>query len=95
LKTIATTGEGVPALWSAIGQFRAHSETVGSRRRERYEHRLRERLGRQFFDHLEKVLPPGELDRTVGRIAAGEIDLYSAAAELMSRALPNATPHPR
>jgi LAO/AO transport system kinase len=95
LKTIATTGEGVPALWSAIGQFRAHSPTVGSRRRERYEHRLRERLGRQFFDHLEKVLPPGELDRTVRRIAAGEIDLYSAAAELMGRALLNSTPHPR
>ena len=92
LKTIATTGEGVPALWNAIGQFRAHFATVGSRRRERYEHRLRERLGRQFFEHLEKVLPPGELDRTVGRIAAGEIDLYSAAAELMSRALPNSTP---
>ena len=94
LKTIATTGEGVRELWSAIGQFRAHSTTVGSRRRERYEHRLRERLGRQFFHHLEKVLPPGELDRTVGRIAAGEIDLYSAAAELMSRALPNSTPAP-
>jgi GTPase len=92
LKTIATTGEGVPALWSVIGQFRAHSTTVGSRRRDRYEHRLRERLGRQFFHHLEKVLPPGELERTVGRIAAGEIDLYSAAAELMSRAVPNSTP---
>jgi LAO/AO transport system kinase len=92
LKTIATTGEGVPALWSAIGQFRAYSTTVGSRRRDRYEHRLRERLGRQFFHHLEKVLPPGELERTVGRIAAGEIDLYSAAAELMSRAVPNSTP---
>jgi LAO/AO transport system kinase len=92
LKTIATTGEGVPELWSAIGQFRAHSAMVGSRRRERYEHRLRERLGRQFFHHLEKVLPPGELERTVGRIAAGEIDLYSAAAELMSRAVPNSTP---
>ena len=92
LKTIATTGAGVPALWSAIGQFRAHSTTVGSRRRDRYEHRLRERLGRQFFHHLEKVLPPGELERTVGRIAAGEIDLYSAAAELMSRAVPNSTP---
>ena len=91
LKTIATTGEGVPELWSAIGQFRAHSTTVGSRRRERYEHRLRDRLGRQFFHHLEKVLPPGELERTVGRIAAGEIDLYSAAAELMSRAVPNST----
>jgi GTPase len=94
LKTIATTGEGVPELWSAIGQFRAHSTTVGRRRRERYEHRLRERLGRQFFHHLEKVLPPGELERTVGRIAAGEIDLYSAAAELMSRAVPTSPPAP-
>jgi LAO/AO transport system kinase len=92
LKTIATTGEGVAALWSAIGRFRAQSATVGSRRRERYEHRLRERLGRHFFHHLERVLPPGEMERTVGRIAAGEIDLYSAATELMSRALPNSSP---
>jgi len=92
LKTIATTSEGIPALWTAIGRFRAQSATVGSRRRERYEHRLRERLGCQFFHHLEQVLPPGELDRTAGRIAAGEIDLYSAAAELMSRVLPNSIP---
>jgi LAO/AO transport system kinase len=92
LKTIATTGDGIPALWKAIGQFRAQSATVRSRRRERYEHRLRERLGRQFFHHLERVLPPGELDRTVGRIAAGDIDLYAAAAELMSRALQSPAP---
>ena len=93
LKTTATTGEGIPALWSAVGQYRAQSSsTVGSRRRERYEHRLRERLGRQFFHHLERVLPPGELDRTIGRIAAGEIDLYAAAAELMSRALQSPAP---
>jgi LAO/AO transport system kinase len=87
LKTIATTGEGVPELWSAIGQFRAHSTTVGRRRRERYEHRLRERLGHEFLQRLERSLPEGELSRTIDRIAAGEIDPYAAATELMNRVL--------
>jgi LAO/AO transport system kinase len=87
LKTIATTGQGVPALWSAIGQFRAQSATVGRRRRERYEHRLRERLGHEFLQRLERSLPEGELSRTIDRIAAGEIDPYAAATELMNRVL--------
>jgi LAO/AO transport system kinase len=87
LKTIATTGEGVPELWSAIGQFRAHSTTLDSRRRERYEHRLREHLVREFLQRLERSLPEGELSRTIDRIAAGDIDPYAAATELINRVL--------
>ena len=88
LKAIATTGEGVPALWSAIGRFRAQSAArVGTRRRERYEHRLRERLGHEFLQRLERSLPEGELSRTIDRIAAGDIDPYAAATELINRVL--------
>jgi hypothetical protein len=32
-------------------------------------------------------LPDGELDRTIDRIAAGEIDPYSTADELLERSL--------
>jgi len=83
LKTIATTGEGIPELWDAVAQFRSQSTQAGSRRRARHEHRLRERLGHQFLQHLERALPEGELSRTIDRIASGDIDPYSAAAELI------------
>jgi LAO/AO transport system kinase len=85
LRTIATTGEGVPELWTAIAQFRAHSGEVGERRRARHEHRLRELLGRQLLQQLERALPEGEISRTIDRIGAGDIDPYSAAAELIEQ----------
>jgi LAO/AO transport system kinase len=89
LKTVATTGAGVPELVAAIAQFRAHSEGVqASRRRTRSEFRLRELVSHRFMDHLEqKVLAAGELASLVDRIAARELDPYTAATELLVRAL--------
>jgi LAO/AO transport system kinase len=89
IKTMATTGHGVQELVDAIGQFRAHSErTQAARRRARSEYRLRELVAHRFMDHLERdVLTPGELGSLVDRIAAREIDPYTAAADLLKRAL--------
>ncbi|OFW05967.1 MAG: hypothetical protein A3I61_06475 [Acidobacteria bacterium RIFCSPLOWO2_02_FULL_68_18] len=85
LKTVATTGEGVPELWGSITQYRMHAASGDGRRRARYEQQLHELLSRALLTHLERTLPPGELARVVGRIAAGAIDPYSAAHELMQR----------
>ena len=89
LKTVATTGAGVSELVAAIAQFRAHSAGVqATRRRTRSEFRLRELISHRFMDHLErKVLGAGELGSMVDRIAARELDPYTAANELLSRAL--------
>jgi LAO/AO transport system kinase len=88
LKTVATTGVGVPELWASIGQCQDRStHGGGERRRARQEHRLRELLARSFLQHLERVLPEGELSRVVDAVAARRIDPSSAAAELMERAL--------
>jgi LAO/AO transport system kinase len=89
LKTVATTGGGVPELLRAIDAFRAHSAASGAaRRRARSEYRLRELVARRFMDHLEQhVLGPGELDVIVDRIATRGIDPYSAANDLLGRAL--------
>jgi GTPase len=89
LKTVATTGAGVPALVEAIGQFRAHAEgTLAARRKIRSEYRLRELVSQRFMDHLERrVLAPGELGSIVDRIAAREVDPYTAANDLLERAL--------
>ncbi|MCU1382739.1 MAG: GTPase [Acidobacteria bacterium] len=89
VKTVATTGQGIPELVAAIGQFRTHSEgTQAARRKTRSEYRLRELVSQRFMDHLERqVLAAGELGAIVDRIAARGIDPYSAANDLLSRAL--------
>jgi LAO/AO transport system kinase len=87
LKTVATTGEGIPALWASITRFLDHStSSLVQRRRERLEHRLRGLLAHRLLNSLEQALPAGELGKTVDRIAAGEVDPYAAADELIARA---------
>jgi LAO/AO transport system kinase len=89
LKTVATTGAGVQELVAAIEQFRAQSHGVdAARRRSRGEYRLRELVSQRFMDHLERhVLAPGELSATVDRIAARDLDPYTAATNLLRRAV--------
>jgi len=89
LRTQATTGAGVPELAAAIDAFRTHATAEHlSRRRVRDEYRLRERLASRFMDHVDaEVIRTGELAVTLDRIAERTLDPYSAAAELLSRAL--------
>jgi LAO/AO transport system kinase len=92
LKTIATNGTGVLELVDAIWKFRSHSEaTQSARRQKRSAFRLRELVAKRFMDHLERgVLRPGELEAMVGRVAAGEVDPYTAADELLALGLTRA-----
>ncbi|OLD21294.1 MAG: hypothetical protein AUJ01_02470 [Acidobacteria bacterium 13_1_40CM_3_65_5] len=92
VKTIATTGQGVPELVDAIWRFRERSKNnEATRRRTRSEYRLRELVSQRFMDHLERdVLAADELSGLVDRIAAREIDPYTAAATLLRRAGVNA-----
>ena len=90
IKTEATTGKGVTELIAAIERFRVHTAaTQGSRRRSRAEWRMRELLAERFLQHVEThVLPAGEFDRTLERIATRELDPYTAVDDIFSRALP-------
>jgi LAO/AO transport system kinase len=88
LKTVATTGQGMPEVVHSISQFRDHSQrTQAVRRRTRSEYRLRELVSHRFMEHLEReVLTTGELGAVVDRIASRELDPYSAANDLLQRA---------
>ena len=87
LKTVATTGQGIPEVWAAITQFLSRpSSAAATRKRQRQAYQLRELLSQRMLQDLERSLPPGELDRVVGRIAAREVDPYTAAADLMRHA---------
>jgi LAO/AO transport system kinase len=89
VKTVATSGAGVPELVDAIAAFREHSRGVqSSRRKARSEYRLRELVSHRFMSHLEReVLAAGELAGIVERIAARDLDPYTAANDLLRRAL--------
>jgi LAO/AO transport system kinase len=89
LKTVATSGRGVAELAETVASFRRR--TAGgqaARRRARGEYRLRELVSQRFMSHLEQqVLQPGEFTTLVERIAARELDPYTAAADLLARAI--------
>jgi LAO/AO transport system kinase len=89
LKTVATSGRGVAELVDAMWRFREHSsKTQAARRKHRSEHRLRDLVGQRFMDHLEReVMEPNEMQTIVDRIAARQVDPYSAATDLLKRAL--------
>jgi LAO/AO transport system kinase len=89
VKTVATTGEGVPELLDSVRRFREQSKTMqGSRRRARHESRVRELVSERLMKHLEDgVLSAGEWDAAIERVNAREIDPYTAADRLVNRAL--------
>ncbi len=92
LKTVATDGSGVEELLETVWRFRDHSTlSRTTRQRDRGEYRLRELVAHQFMQHLEtRVLAAGELDGLVDRIAARQLDPYTAAAGLVRRAVRDA-----
>ncbi len=89
VKTEATTGHGVAELWATVQQFRTHSEGARTRRlKVRNEFRLRDLLTHRFMELVEHdLLGAGEFNALVARIAAREIDPYTAASDILSRAL--------
>jgi LAO/AO transport system kinase len=89
VKTEATTGRGVAELWATVQQFRAHSENARTRRlKARNEFRLRDLLTHRFMELVEKeLLGAGEFEALIARIAAREVDPYTAASDILSRAL--------
>ena len=86
VKTEATRAIGVDELWRQIGRYREQSATRrASRRSERQWVRLRDLLARQLLQRVEAALPPGEIERMADRVAARELDPYSAVADMIQR----------
>jgi len=89
VKTVATTGAGIADLELAIKNFRTHAgDRQADRRKTRSAYRLRELVSQRFMSHLERdVLAQGEFDAIVERIAVRDLDPYTAARDLLKRAL--------
>ena len=89
VKTEATAAKGIAELIETIERFRTHTaQALGSRRRARAEFRLRELVGRRFLQHVEqRVLAQGEFERLLDRIAARDLDPYTAAQDILDRTI--------
>ncbi len=87
VRTTAVSGEGVDALWAAIGAFRAQTSTaLEGRRRLRAAHHLREVLGRRFLRHVEDtVLAADAFDTLAADVAARRVDPWAAADAVFAR----------
>lgn len=89
IKTEASTGRGIAELWQTIRAYRAHTTASRGRRlKARNQFRLRDLLTHRYLEFIEhSLLTPESFDALVDRIAAREVDPYSAAEDLLSRSL--------
>ena len=85
VKTEANRGVGIDELWRQVARYRAQAaDNRMIRQRERQRLRLRDLLSRRLMQRVEAALPAGEIDRLAERVAAREIDPYSAVAEMIA-----------
>jgi len=89
VKTVATADQGIDDLLEAVEDFRAWAESSGL-----LEQKRRALLARQLEDILHdrvlrrvraRVLTPEETERIVDRMAAREVDPFSAADRVLER----------
>jgi len=84
VKTIATTAEGVEQVWQSIMSFRARrGDEVERRKRRGYAARLRHLVADGFLRHVDVMMTPLRMEQLVDRIAAREIDAYTAADQIL------------
>lgn len=86
VKTVATTGEGVPALRAKLDEFRASGETgpLQLRRRERWRLRLLTLLRQNLFERaLSDRLGDGVIDARIEDLVARRTDPYTVVDELI------------
>jgi LAO/AO transport system kinase len=86
LKTVATDGTGVAELWDALRAHREFLETNGlveERRRHRVRDEIRAIVAEQLREQASALGSGERFEALVDKVAAREIDPFTAAAELL------------
>lgn len=87
VRCVATRNEGVAALVDALDAHRAHAETTPegrARRVRRLAEEVREALREALIEAAQHDLS-ADIDAAVDRVAAREVDPYTATEELVAR----------
>lgn len=85
IRTVATKGEGIDELWTAIERHRAHQESNGlldARRRRRTRREIREIVAERYRDKIDRDATE-LLEELTDAVTARELDPYAAADRLM------------
>jgi len=91
LATVASTGEGVGDLWAAVARHRAYLVSTGGleeRRATRVADELRRVLMARVLQEVEVLAGAERFADAVAAIAAGALDPYRAAGELLGDSAP-------
>ncbi len=95
LKTVATTGEGVPRLRESLDEFRQFAETNGlleQRRREHWRRRVLGLLRQRLFEKLvEAQVNDGSLDRLVEEVVGRRRDPHSVVEQILETLTPGSS----
>ena len=86
VQTVATKGEGIDDLWTAVEKHRAYQEEndlIQARRRRRIEREIREIVAQRYRDKVEAEAAT-ELGELTRRVENRELDPYEAADRLMA-----------
>ena len=89
--TVASSGEGVDDLWTAITDHRSHlmaSGALEASRRARLARELHQILLARVEEHLDELLAGDRFAPVVADLAAGTIDPYEASDRLLGGLLP-------
>ena len=89
LETVASTGEGIPELWSAVENHRVYLEESGEgtlRRRKRAERSIALVLEAEMAKQLERIRSGHMYVSLVDATESGHSDPYEAAEKLMREA---------
>lgn len=87
-RTVATTGEGVPALYGAILRHGEHLEASGERRRRQRAHVRRELEGllrERLVERWHAAQPDGQFEAALERVLQRELAPRQAVEDLLAR----------
>jgi len=87
VETVASSGDGVEALWTAIGEHRAHQlafGTLAEHRRRRLEREFRQILVARVEQRVEALRPDPRYAEITGPMLEGALDPYEAADRLLA-----------
>jgi LAO/AO transport system kinase len=85
--TVASTGEGIDALWAAIGRHRQHQiqqGTLEAQRRERLEREFRQILVARVVQEIDGAVADGRFTEVHSAMVDGDLDPYQAADRLLA-----------
>jgi LAO/AO transport system kinase len=90
VKTVATDGQGVKELASAIGDYESYlskQDLLLRRRTQNWERRLLEMLRDTLLERSRSAMTDGDLGRWAAAVAEGKLDPYSVIEEIAQRVI--------